>query len=144
MTVVDYVLANGTERTLKAPLTRNLKFGSDEIITRALRYKLADSPDKKNHAFYVVFTKNDDGKLVPKEFVVGNAFVVRNDGAKSVEDFFARVDLNGNIVAAVTSKGPAGKVIETIHPADSPAAIATLEAEKLLYLKTMDLQKLSK
>ncbi len=144
MTVVDYVLANGMGRTLKAPLTKNLKFESDAVSTKALRYKLGDSPDKKNHAFYVVFTGNEDGKLVPKEFVVGSAFVVKNDDAKSVEDFFLRVDLNGNIVAAVSSKGPSGKVIETIHPPDSQEALTALKAEKLLHLKTMDLEKLSK
>lgn len=143
-TVIDYVFANGTERTLKAPLSRRLGFDSDAVVTKALRYKLADSPDKKNHAFYVLSAENSEGKPHPTGFVIGNAVAVTIDGVKSVTDFFWRVDLNGNIITAVKSEGPAGQVKETVLTPDSPEGIAGFKTERKIYLETMDLKTLSK
>lgn len=143
-TVVDYVFANGTARPLKAPLSRNLGFDSDEIATIALRYKSDDTPDKMTHALHVISAKDKEGKSYPAEFVLGNRISVQKDGVKSIDDFFLRTDLNGRIIAAFTSKGPAGHVIENKLAPDSPEAIATFKAEAKMHLKTMDLQKLSK
>lgn len=143
-TVVDYVFANGTERTIKGPLSRHLGFESDVVVTKALRIKLSDSPDNKNHAFYVISSEDSQGKPLPKQFVVGNAVVVKNDGPKSVDDFFVRADSNGNIIAAVSSKGPAGQVQETVLTPDSPEAVAGLKSEQTIFLKTIALEKLRK
>jgi hypothetical protein len=143
-TVVDYVLANGVDRTLKAPLSRKLGFDSDAVATKALRYKNDDTPDKKTHAVYVLYTQDKDGKQIPKEFVLGNGIVVVKDGIKSVEDLFIRADLSGKIITAITSKGPSGQIEEIVLAVDSPAAIAGFKAEQSVHLNTMDLKKLSK
>lgn len=77
------------------------------------------------------------------EFILGNAAVV-DKRTRSVEDFFLRVDLDGRIIAAATSIGPEGLVHQTILSPDSPDAIAGFKAEQAIYLKSMDLNRLTK
>lgn len=140
--VAEHVLANGADRTLKAPLTRDLGFDADVVATKALRYRPEDSPDRKSHAIYVISAPGQDGKLTPKEFILGNGFEIDQNGAKIVEDIFLRADLSGKLVAAARSKGPAGHAEEKKLPRSSAAA--AFEAERRIHLRAMDLNKLSK
>ena len=96
------------------------------------------------HALYVISVKDNEGRFLPKEIVLGNRIAIQKEGVKSINDFLVRTDLNGKIIAAVISKGPAGHVVENKLAPDSPEAIAGYKAEEMIHLKTMDLQKLSK
>lgn len=140
--VIDYVIANGSDRKLMAPTTKLLGFTSEEVRTKALRYKSDDSPDKMSHAVYVV-SDEQDGKLTPREIVLGNRISVTKDGVKSINDFLVRADLNGKMISAATSKGPAGQVVEKVLAPDSGEAISGFKGEQDVHLKTMDLRKLT-
>lgn len=140
--VVDYVIANGSDRKLKAPTTKLLAFNSDEVETKALRYKSDDSPDKMSHAVYVISVEQD-GKPTPSEIILGNRISVTKDGVKSINDFLVRTDLTGKIISAATSKGPPGQVVENILAPDSAEAIAGYKAEQEIHLKKMAIQKLT-
>jgi hypothetical protein len=142
--VADYVLANGSDRTLKAPLTRDLGFDSDAVATKALRYRPEDSPDRKSHAFYAISAPGKDGKPALKGFILGNGFEADQNGAKIVEDIFLRADLDGKLIAAARSKGPAGHAEEKKLSRSSPAAVKTFDVERKIHLRTMDLTKLTK
>jgi len=141
--VVDYVLANGADRKLKLPGTKLLGYDSEEVPTKALRYKSDDSPDGKGHAIYVISALDKDGKSSPKEMILGNRIAVTKDGVKSINDFIVRTDLNGKIISAATLKGPASKPIETILLVDSPEVAAGFKGEQMIHLKTMDFNKFS-
>lgn len=143
-TVVDHVLANGTPRPLRAPLSRQLGFNSDDVATTALRYKSSDTPDKMTHSVHVVTAKGADGKSIPMEIVLGSRATHEKDGVKSIDDFFVRTTLDGRITAAFSSKGPAGNVVEQKISPDSPAALAAFKIEETIHLKSMSLQKLSR
>ncbi|MBI4062186.1 MAG: hypothetical protein HY403_12250 [Elusimicrobia bacterium] len=143
-TLAKYVLTNGTDRVLRAPLSKNLGFESDTVTTRALRYKSDDTPDKKTRALYVISTQSKDGKLIPKEIVLGNAAIVKRNGAKYVDGFDVRINLTGKLIAAVNSEGPMGLVEQTKLASDTAETIAAYKAEELIHLRIMDLRKLSK
>lgn len=139
--VVDYVIANGSDRELLSPTTQLLGFNSEEVATKALRYKSEDSPDKMSHAVYVISDERD-GTPAPREIVLGNRISVTKDGVKSINDFLVRTDLTGKIISAATSKGPAGQVKETILSPNSPIAVAGFNNERTIYLETVDLHLL--
>ncbi len=141
--VVDYVLANGADRKIKLPGSKLLGYDSEEVPTKALRYKSDDSPDGKGHAIYVISALDKDGKSSPKDMVLGNRIAVTKDGVKSINDFIVRTDLNGKIISAATLKGPATSPIETILPVDSAEVIAGFRGEQTIHLKTMDFNKFS-
>ena len=140
--VIDYVMVNGSDRKLLAPTTKLLGYNSDEVLTKALRYKSDDSPDKMSHAIYVI-SEVQDGKSAPREIILGNRISVTKNGVKSINDFLVRTDLNGRIISAATSKGPSGHVVESILPPDSDEAIIGHKAEQKIHLQTMDLRKLT-
>ena len=143
--IADYVLKNGDDQTIDAPLSRNLGFTSDEIATKALRHKSKVSSDKKSHGFYVTFSRGKDEHLIPMEIVLSNARItIGSDGAKYVEGFDAKLDLNGHLLAAVSSKGPFGKVIQSPMAPDSPEAIALYKDEASIHLEKMEMTTLTK
>lgn len=142
--VIDYVLANGTERKLQLPTTKLLGFESEEIATKALRYKSDDAPDKIGHAVYVVLIQDKDGNTLPHEIVLGSRAAVIKDGVKSINHFLVRTDLNGKIISAASIKGPADHFIEKTLLPESKEAIAGHKSELEIHLRTMDLQKLTK
>lgn len=143
--IADYVLKNGDDQTIDAPISRNLGFTSDEITTKALRHKSKVSPDKKSHGFYVIFSKDADEHLIPMEIVLSNTRItVGSDGAKYVEGFNAKLDLNGHLLAAVNSKGPSNNVIQYPITPDSPEAIALYKDEASIHLEKMEMTTLTK
>ena len=142
--IAEHVIKNGTERKLKAPLSRNLGFNQDVVVTRAMRHKSDASPDNKSHAFYVIYSTGKDGKLAPQEIVLGNAQIIERDGQKYVDGFDARTDLKGNLLAAVKSSGPAGQVAQNPLPTDSQAAIDAFNAERSIHTEKLDVSKLTK
>lgn len=141
--VVDYVLANGADRKLKMPGTKLLGFDSEEVPTKALRYKSDDSPDGKGHAIHVISTLDKDGKPSPREIVLGNRVAVTRGGVKYIDDFIVRTDLNGKLISAATLKGPATNPVEAIIPVDSTETVSGFKGEQRIHLNTMDFVKFS-
>lgn len=143
--IADYVLKNGDDQTIDAPISRNLGFTSNEIKTKALRHKSKVSPDKKSHGFYVIFSKDADERLIPMEIVLSNTRItVGSDGAKYVDGFNAKLDLNGHLLAAVSSKGPSSNVTQHPLAPDSPEAIALYKDEASIHLEKMEMTTLTK
>lgn len=144
-TIADHVLKNGVDQTIDAPISRNLGFALDEVPTKALRHKSKVSPDKRSHGFYVIFDKDDEGRLTAKEIVLSNALIsVDPDGQKQVEGFDARIDLDGRLLAAVSSAGPYGKVVQSPIAANSPQAEKLFKREAAIHLEKMEMTSLSK
>lgn len=143
--IADHVLKNGVDQTIDAPLSRNLGFQSDEVPTKALRHKSKTSADKKSHGFYVTFSKDEEGRLIAEEIVLSNALIsVGSDGQKNVEGFDARIDLDGRLLAAVSSAGPYGKVIQSPLNPSSSQATKLFKSEASVHLEKMDMASLSK
>lgn len=143
-TIAEFVLKNGVDQTISPPLSTNLGLAPDEIPTKALRHKSSASPDKRIHGFYVLYESDGKGNLTPTGIVLSNALVTKKNDSKFVQGFDARVDMDGKLLAAVHSSGPAGDVEQTKLAVDSKEAIAAYTEEKKLFLDRTDYKKLSK
>jgi RNase P/RNase MRP subunit p29 len=142
-TVAEHVLKNGAESTLKAPSSRMLGFDSDAVPAKALRIKSGVSKDKKEHAVHVTFDKNEKGKLIPKDIILGVTLVNETPSGKTVEGYKIRVKLDGSIVSVMRAGGIVGEVKQTMVAPDSEEALTVYKSESTLHLKDNKLEQLT-
>src|SRR3989338_3800002 len=81
--LVDYVLKNGGEDSIKAPSARTLGYDSNEVFAKSLGLDQDKSKDNRDHSVFVVYEKGAKGDLIPKEIVLGNIRVTGGESDKS-------------------------------------------------------------
>lgn len=142
--LIEYVMKNGTERNIEAPLSRSLGFSTDVVPTKAMRHKSKASLDKRTHAVYVAFGKDKAGKPIAQELVLIGGLVSVKDGKKYIDGVNYRADKNGRLLSAVKSTGLMEDVVLTVLSADSQAVTSGFSSECAIHLEKMDMFKLEK
>lgn len=141
--IVEYVLKNGGEDSIKSPSARTLGYNSDEVFAKSLGLDQDKSKDGREHNIFVIYEKNETGTLTPKEIVLGSIRVTTVDSKKRVDSYRMRTSLDGVLIRGMHASGVAGHVVQEALPADSKALQAVFKAERQLNLKDLDLATLT-
>lgn len=144
VTLVDYVLKNGGEDSLKAPATRTLGYDSDEIFAKSMGIDNDKSKNGLDHSIYIITDKSDSGISNPKEIVLTTTRVKERDSQKEIDGFEIRMTLAGVPIRGLRATGIVGHVIQQALPPDSKELISVHRNESSFYLKDIDLAKLTK
>ena len=138
MKVAAYVLENGIDREIKAPLSRSLGYDVDAVKTKALRQKSDASRDKHEHAFYVVYNEDAKSKKTIKEIILANTLVTEGAGKKHVDGFDVRIDQGGGLLAVVHAIGFYGQIQQNRLDIASKKSLRLFKDERDYQLRFID------
>ncbi|MDD5304595.1 MAG: hypothetical protein PHS14_15980 [Elusimicrobia bacterium] len=141
-TVVEYVFKNGTDWPIKAPSSRTLGYGSDEVLAKGLSIADDKSKDGKEHSVCITYEIDAKGVQRPKEIDLGTMLVKETSGQKEIEAFRMRMSLDGTLLGAMHATGIVGHVKQLALMPDSKEIRAVFNSERDLYLKQIELAQL--
>ena len=142
-TVVDYVLKNGGEDSIKAPASRTLGYESDEITALSLGLDAEKSKDGREHTIFVVYEKTGTDAATPKEIVLGSIHITSVDSKKHVDSYRIRLKLDGTLIGGMHATGAVGHVVQEAMSSDSKVLLSVFKNESNLSLKEIDLAQLT-
>ena len=140
--IVDYVFKNGTEWPIKAPSSRTLGYGLDEVQAKGLSIDEEKSKDGKEHSVCITYEIDAKGIQRPKEIDLGTMLIKETAGQKEIEAYRMRMSLNGAILGAMHATGIVGRVKQSALTPDSKEIQAVFNSERDLYLKQIELAQL--
>ena len=134
--LVAFVLAKGVNKSIKAPLSRNLGYDQDAVATKAVRYKRSSAPDGREHVINAVYEKKG-GTPVMREVTLDVSRLSNVGNGNHIDGYSFRLKPDGAPIAVVHSKGDLGDVVQTPLKIDSPEVQSELAAEKKFLTETM-------
>lgn len=140
--VVDYVFKNGADWPIKAPSSRTLGYGSDEVPAKGLSIDDDKSKDGKEHSICVVYEVDEKGISRPKGIDIGTMLVKEVAPGTEIDGYQIRMSLDGTPISAMHATGIVGQVRQVALPPDAKEIKALFAAESSLYLKDIDLKQL--
>jgi hypothetical protein len=142
--LAEYVVKNGDKDSIKAPTARNIGYESDVIETLSLGIEDDKSKDGQEHNFEVVYAKDADGVVIPKEIIIGTMLVKEVESVKVIDGYEIRLSLDGKPIRGMHATGKVGHVVQQVLPPDSKDLLNVLKSEGTLYLKEINLSQLTK
>lgn len=142
-TLVDYVLKNGGEDSIKAPSAHTLGYDSDEIFAKSLGLDSDKSKDGRDHSIFIIYAKDETGTVTPKEIVLGNILIKEANSIKEIDSYRIRMTLNGTLIKGMHATGIVGEVVQQSLGPDSKELQAMHKQESDFHLKTVDLAKMT-
>lgn len=140
--VADYVFQNGAEWPIKAPSSRTLGYGLDEVPAKGLSVDDDKSKDGKEHSICVVYEVDEKGVSRPKGIDIGTMLVKEIAAGTEIDGYQIRMSLDGTPISAMHATGIVGKVRQVALPPDAKEIKALFAAESAFYLKDVDLKQL--
>lgn len=141
--LVDYVLKNGGEDSIKAPSARTLGYDSNEVFAKSLGLDQDKSKDGREHTIFIIYEKDDKGTLTPKEIVIGSIRVTGGESDKHVDSYRIRMTLDGTVIQGMHASGIVGEVVQESLSPDSKVLQSVFNKEKELQLNEIDLKTLT-
>lgn len=141
--MVDYVLKNGGEDSIKAPSAHTLGYDSDEVFAKSLGLDSDKSKDGRDHSIFIIYTKDEKGTVIPKEIVLGNILVKEANSIKEIDSYRIRMTLNGTLIKGMRATGIVGEVVHQSLGPDSKELKSWHKQESDFHLKIVDLAKMT-
>jgi hypothetical protein len=141
--LVDYVLKNGGEDSIKAPSAHTLGYDSNEVFAKSLGLDQDKSKDGYEHTIFIVYEKDAKGTLTPKEMVLGSIRVTGDESEKRIDSYRIRMTLDGTVIQGMHASGIVGEVVQESLPPDSKELLSVFKKEKELHLNEIDLATLT-
>ena len=77
--LIERVMLEGKDKPMSSPSVVELGF-SKEVMSKAVRHKSKDSPDKQEHAFHVIYEQVKDRTSVPVAVIIMRTKLTERDG----------------------------------------------------------------
>ena len=142
-TLVDYVMKNGGEDSIKAPSAHTLGYSSNEVFAKSLGLDQDKSKDGREHTIFVIYNQGEKGSLVPEEIVLGSIRVTGNESMKRIDSYRIRMTLDGKVLQGMHASGIVGEVVQESLPPESQELLSIFAKERDFHLKEVDLSKLT-
>lgn len=132
--VIELTMEEGQPVTLRPEAAAGLGLPSREFPMKRLRYKQAESPDRREHTFCVLLEKDEAGVERPVHLSLSIGTGKKKDGVISVDATSFLLDLAGTLQAAEHAWGTAGE-IETAKLELTPKLRKQAQAEITFHTK---------
>jgi hypothetical protein len=142
--MVDYVMKNGGDDSIKAPSAETLGYASKEVFAKSLGLDQEKSKDGREHTIFVIHEKSAKGELTPKEIVLGSIRVTGHESEQRIDSYRIRMTLDGKLIQGMHATGIVGEVVQQTLPPDSKELLGVFKKESDLQLKEIDLATLTK
>jgi len=130
---IQDVMKNGSDR----PIDSNTAGGvglSGEIPSKAVRYKSSIAPDKRQHAFQILYRTTTEGKLEPTYLLWSNEKNRKVGSEKYFDDTDFLVSINGELKAAASYNGKVNATLPQKLNIKSAKVKEAFVLEKQFYL----------
>lgn len=141
--LIDHVLKNGGEDSIRSPSARTLGYDSNEVFAKSMGLDQDKSKDGREHTIFIIYEKDSKSELIPKEIVLGSILVAGGESDKRIDSYRIRMTLEGALIRGMHASGMVGEVIQEALPPDSKELQAVFKKESNLNLKEIDLAKLT-
>lgn len=141
--LIDHVLKNGGEDSIRSPSARTLGYDSNEVFAKSMGLDQDKSQDGREHTIFIIYEKDPEGELIPKEIVLGSIRITGGESDKRIDSHRIRMTLEGALIRGMHASGMVGEVIQEALLPDSKELQAVFKKESDLNLKEIDLAKLT-
>lgn len=143
-TLIDYVLKNGDDDIVKPPTSRTLGYDADNVETKTLGIEDSKSKDGQEHNLDVVYGKDADGALKPKELILAVIRVKASGDSKEINSYRIRATLDGAPIRGMHATGLVENIVQQPLTNDSEELRKIFKQESVLYLRNISLTELTK